>query len=123
MEPDFLLHYADALPQDVSQVLLQTIFFGGPPVPGEVFLPRKYVYRSDHTEGPRKRTKPIFRVAASQPMAFRQVHKMRMAGGRTLVIEPSVMRSNHYWGVRYPDPPIRDSSLSAWVAQRGLATA
>lgn len=120
MEPGYLLKYVDALPPDVSQVIIQTMFYGGPPVRGEVYLPRKYTYRSDHTEGPRERTKPIFRIAASRPMAFREVHRMRMAEGKTLVVDPGVLRSNHYWGTRYTDPPIHDESLALWVTQRGL---
>lgn len=88
---------------DTSQILIRTVFFGGQNmhkreinVPIMGYYTMKRAYAEDHYH----RTKPLFRVSLTSSIQPNIVHEMLMTHGKTEIMNPSLLRLNHYWGNR-----------------------
>ncbi|EFJ22120.1 hypothetical protein SELMODRAFT_416949 [Selaginella moellendorffii] len=126
--PAFLARFVQrrAETSEVSQILLQCMFFLGNPAgdPGNWMIER-YQRRKRETEGriagSRSRQKPIFRPSLVESATSIDAHMFSMGTGATIVAEEEEMRMNHYWGPRVtnfgPDTPelvemlVEDSSI------------
>jgi hypothetical protein len=104
----FLTRIVQAQPQDVSQILLRSMFFGGKNLhrSSTVHEPMMdfFKYHYPEPEGEHHRTKPLFRSERTSQQQPNIVHEMIMQTGRTVVADPNQLRLNHYWGARLDKP-------------------
>ena len=105
--PGFLVRFIAHLPPNVSQVVMRSLFFGGPPdlvTAADRPLPLQFVHRHTEAEAPSQRTKYMARVGAIVPHGQDNlVHRLRV-NEADLVPEPDALRVNHYWGFRLGKP-------------------
>lgn len=116
----FLLRHLAGLTPEVAQVLMRSLFFGGPSdlaTQPDVPLPAQFVHRQPEAEAPSQRTKYMARVARIAPEQQQPniVHWLHTTTGSDRVSEPEVLRVNHYWGYRLGKPLsalVKDTQLS-----------
>lgn len=58
-----------------------------------------YTYRA-YAEDHYYRTKPLFRASLTSLVQPNIVHEMLMTHGKTEIMDPNLLRLNHYWGNR-----------------------
>ena len=121
--PNHLQRRLGSYPNDTSQILMRSMFFGGRgterPRNRHVSISEHYVYRHEAAEGERHRTKPLFKAALADMAQPNIVHEIAMSAGQTVVADPQVFRLNHYWGLRLDRPVselVRDVELVGWSA-------
>jgi hypothetical protein len=108
-ERDFLLRYLAGLPTKIAQVVMRSLFFGGPSdlaTQPDAPLPLQFNHRMPEAEPASQRTKYIARVRdIDDGWQSDIVHRLRMAyDAQDLVPDPDVLRVNHYWGRRLSKP-------------------
>lgn len=108
-ERDFLLRYLAGLSPQIAQVVMRSLFFGGPSdlaTQPDTPLPLQFNHRMPEAEPASQRTKYIARVRdIDDGWQSDIVHRLRMAyDAQDLVPDPDVLRVNHYWGRRLSKP-------------------
>jgi hypothetical protein len=108
-KPDFLLRYISQTDPRVAQVVMRSLFFGGPSdlvTAANTPLPIQYVHRQLEAEPLSQRTKYMARVRSiAHDTQDNLVHRLRIAPDeRDSIPEQDVLRVNHYWGFRLGKP-------------------
>ena len=108
-ERGFLRRYLAGLPPAVGQVVMRSLFFGGPSdlaTRPDAPLPLQFGHRMPEAEAPSHRTKYMARVRSIDGASQADiVHRLRLVpGAQDVVPDADVLRVNHYWGHRLGKP-------------------
>ena len=99
----FLLRAINEAAATADQLVMRTVFFGGPAIPEMQVGPTeplvtKYIYRLSNAEPRNQRTKYAARASAvADSQHYNIVHDLSV---RSHDADPAVLRVNHYWGPR-----------------------